>query len=344
MKRFLLAISLFFSIIFQNAVNAASPEPLVLYSAQGYDQTVASAFTKATGIPVKLTDDSTGPLLAKVAAEKNNPKWNLLWVDGDTAFAALDKQGQLATVTTNAALNNVGKALVPTDHSYVPTGVTTMAAFIYNSATLKNPPSTYQDLLKPQYRNLIGMNDPSQSGPTFPFIAGIFNQLGGEKSGIAKGEAFFASLKANGLKVFPTNGDTKHALESGQIQGGLIQSSAAQGEVLSFKLKPQKGYEPKVVYLPKSTLLPGVIGIDAKSSATALSEAKQFVNFVLSPAGQTAMQAGDSSGDSLYWPVVSGTSPLPSIPVLTSNYQVINPYFWGPQESQINSWFDSKIK
>ena len=31
---------------------------------------MATALQKATGIPLKLHDDSTGPLLAKIAAEK----------------------------------------------------------------------------------------------------------------------------------------------------------------------------------------------------------------------------------------------------------------------------------
>jgi iron(III) transport system substrate-binding protein len=326
------------------ATAQAAVVPLVLYSAQGYDQVVATAFTKATGIPVKLNDDSTGPLLAKVQAEKNNPKWSLLWVDGDTAFAALDKQGQLASYLPKATLNSVGTSLLPADHSYIPTGTTTMAAFIYNSATMSNPPKSYQDLLKPAYKGLIGMNDPAQSGPTFPFIAGIFNQLGGKSSGVSKGEAFFTSLKANGLKVFPTNGDTKHALETGAIQGGLIQSSAAEGEVLTFSAKPQAGFLPKVIYLSKSTLLPGVIAINKKASAVVQTEAKQFVEYVLSPAGQAVMQTGDTTGDSLFWPVVPGVKALPGLSAFPTSYQTIDPYFWGPQQGAINTWFGRYIK
>ena len=69
--------------------------PLVLYSAQGYDSAMSKAFTKATGIPVSLDDNSTGPLLTQIEASKNNPKWGLLWVDGATAFAGLDTQGLL---------------------------------------------------------------------------------------------------------------------------------------------------------------------------------------------------------------------------------------------------------
>ena len=91
----------------------AGAPTLVVYSAQGYDAPVTEAFSKATGIQVKLVDDSTGPLLTKIAAEANNPQWGVLWVDGDTAFAALDKQGKLKPYTPSAQFTPVGQALVP---------------------------------------------------------------------------------------------------------------------------------------------------------------------------------------------------------------------------------------
>src|SRR6202043_3271475 len=71
---------------------AASQPPPVVYSAQGYDKAMVAAFQKATGIPTKLDDNSTGPLLTQIEASKNNPNWGLLWVDGATAFAGLDQQ------------------------------------------------------------------------------------------------------------------------------------------------------------------------------------------------------------------------------------------------------------
>ena len=45
-----------------SASAAAAVVPLVVYSAQGYDSAETKAFTAATGIPVKLDDNSTGPL------------------------------------------------------------------------------------------------------------------------------------------------------------------------------------------------------------------------------------------------------------------------------------------
>jgi iron(III) transport system substrate-binding protein len=239
-------------------------------------------------------------------------------------------------------LTTAGQALVPSDHSYVPVSTTVVPALIYNAARATAAPASYQDLLGPRYRNVVGMNDPSQSGPTFPLIAGLMNQLGGEQQGPNDGEGFLSRLKNNGLHVYPTNGDTLHALETGQIDYGLIQSSAALGEVL--KVKPSAKFDPKIVYLPKSTLLPGVIGIDKQAPAAEQTEAKKFVQYVLSPAGQHAMQSGDPSGDSLFWPIVPGIAPLKALPSLPPAYQRLDPYFWGPMEGQVNTFFDTKIK
>ena len=67
---------------------ASSKVTLVVYSAQGYDSAMTKAFTEATGIPVKLDDNSTGPLLTQIEASKNNPNWGLLWVDAQPCSPA----------------------------------------------------------------------------------------------------------------------------------------------------------------------------------------------------------------------------------------------------------------
>src|SRR6202167_1982831 len=112
---------------------AASKVTLVVYSAQGYDSAMTKAFTQATGIPVKLDDNSTGPLLTQIEASKNNPNWGLLWVDGATAFAGLDTQGLLLKgFEPSVSWNSLGTQSLPSDKSYTPTGITLMAALAYN--------------------------------------------------------------------------------------------------------------------------------------------------------------------------------------------------------------------
>ncbi len=166
-----------------SAKSSAKPT-LVVYSAQGYDKAAAAAFQKATGIPAKLDDNSTGPLLTQIEASKNNPNWGLLWVDGATAFAGLDQQGLLLKgYEPKVSWTRLGTQSVPTDKSYTPTGVTLVAALVYDSAKVNDPPDHLAELLQPQWKGAVGMNDPSQSGPTYPFIAGMMNYLGGVSPG-----------------------------------------------------------------------------------------------------------------------------------------------------------------
>ncbi|HLI59868.1 MAG TPA: extracellular solute-binding protein [Solirubrobacteraceae bacterium] len=315
------------------AASSGGRQTLLVYSAQGYDHNTVAAFQKATGIPTKLVDDSTGPLLARIQAEKANPQWGLLWVDGATAFASLDRQNLLQRHLRIPAMNAAGRSVVPSDRSFVPTGLTMACTIIYNTRAISHPPTSWQQLLSGRYAGKIGMNDPAVSGPTYPCVAGMMNLMGG----VSGGESYLKQLHAAGLKISQTNGDTLHLLQTGQIDIGLIQSSAAIGAALAT-------HELKVAYLPKETVLPSAIGVDAKAPAAERAEAQRFIDFVFSRAGQHQMQTGDPTGDSLFWPTAANTRPLPALPSFTSiSHQTINPYTWGTREPSIDTWFTNNI-
>ncbi len=313
---------------------AGAKVPLVIYAAEGYDVAEGKAFQAATGIPTKVDDNSTGPLTTKIEAEKNNPQWDLFWVDGDEVFASLDSQGLLLKgFTPTVSYDALAKKIAPSDKSYYPTGVTAAAALVYDTKTVKNPPTSWSQLLSSKYKGAVGMNDPAVSGPTYPYIAGMSQSLGG----VSQGEAFYKKLKANGLHVYQTNTNTLQALETGTIKLATIQSSAGTGAGFS-------NHDIKVAYLKPETVLPSVLGIDAHVSKTAQAEARRFVNFVYSAKGQKVMQSGDPTGDSLFWPAVTGEQPLKPLPALsTVPTQVLNASQWGAREASINTWFTDNI-
>ena len=326
----------------------ATGPTLVVYSAQGYDSATVKAFNAThPGFTVTLNDNSTGPLLQQIQAEGSHPTWGVLWVDGAQAFAQLDREGLLAKhIVPHVSFNTVGRANIPADGSYVPTGLTATGALVYDSSqiTAAQLPKTWADLLKPQFKGVLGMNDPTQSGPTYPLIAGVMNDLGHYRSGsttaaVKAGEAFFTKLKANGLVINATNGPTLSAIAAHTIKMAIIQSSAGYGAEVSTS--PSF----RVAYLNPVTALPGVIGIDGKMPKAVRAEAQKFVDYVLSPRGQHVMQIGDPQGDSLFWPVLNGEKPankvIPSLS--TVPMQTTNPYVWGPLESTVNTWFSANI-
>ena len=335
-------------VVSAGSAGASSNPGFVLYSSQGYDHASVNAFNATNpGFTVTLNDNSTGPLMQQIQAEGNNPKWGVLWVDGASAFSQLDSQGKLLRNSVpKVKFNSLGLQNVPKDKSFTPTGLTVTGALCYDSSqiTAAQLPSSWSQLTSAQYKGLVGMNDPSQSGPTYPMIAGLMAYMGNYKSGstaksVAAGESFFTALKANGLVVNSTNGPTIAAMEAHTISMATVQSSACYGAALT------NFPSMKVKYLNPSIALPSVIGINGKQPKVVREDAQKFVDWVLSPAGQAVMQTADPQGDSLFWPVIKGENPANSIiPPLSSTHAIsTNPYTWGKLETQVNTWFDSNI-
>ncbi len=309
---------------------------LTVYSAQGYDSDATKAFQQQTGITTKLVDDSTGNILAKISAEGNNPQWDVAWFDGNVTMQTLDDQGLLLKWhSPNASnLTSLGASYVPSDGSYYPTGLTTVGAIAYN---LKHVPAAglpkdYSDLLNPAYKNLVAMNDPAFSGPTYPLIAGISQIMGGED----QGKQFFTQLKANGLKNFQTNDPTLNSVETGAREFGLVQDSAIYGAI--------KAGQPLGIIYPASGVigLPGVVGISANGQHQGC--AQQFVNWVLSSAGQSVMTHHDpTDGDTYFIPVVKDV--IPVVSRQTSGFAVVNLDVpkWAGVEAEFKQWFHNNI-
>lgn len=321
----------------------AAPITINLYEAIGYAPDEIRAFNASQSIyQVVDVGGSTGPLLAKVAAEGTNPQWGLIWADGDTWAAAADSAGSLAPLKFKPGYNQLGKRLSPKNNSYAITGSTVMVAGLYNAATMPNPPLTLNAMLRLAYNGKIGMNDPNISGPTYPFIAGLMNQVGSEEAG----KIYLLNLKKNGLVVNDKNGPTIHALEIGQIQEGLVQNTAALAEVIKFTAKPVKGFTPKIVYPGRPTLMPSALAIDSKRPTAEIAGAQAFVKFVLSPAGQSILASSDATvnSDVLCYPSIAGTTPNKYVPAIPTAYQIVNPYIWGPLQSEVDAWFTANIR
>jgi iron(III) transport system substrate-binding protein len=309
---------------------------LTLYSAQGYDSDAAKAFQAQTGITTKLVDDSTGNLLAKISAEGNNPQWDVVWFDGNVTMQSLDDQGVLLKWKSpnESNLTSLGVSYVASDNSYYPTGLTTVGGIAYNTRHIPSVglPKDYTDLLNPAYKNLVAMNDPAYSGPTYPLLAGLGQIMGGEN----QAKQFFLKLKANGLKVFQTNDPTLNSVETGAREFGIVQDSAIFGAIAA-------GQPLGIIYPTSGAVgLPSVIGISAHSQHEAC--AKQFVNWVLSSAGQSVMTHHDpTDGDTYFIPLVKGVTPV--VKRQTTGFKIVNLNIpqWASVEAEYKQWFHDNI-
>lgn len=302
---------------------------LVLYSGLDYGPAVADAFTKETGIKLRVVRLATGSLLARIVAQGNHPDWDLAWFDGATAAAALDGDHLLAhNLPTPAGLTPVGQSMLSADGAYIPTGFTVAGVFISDPARMPDPPAAWDDLAAPAYKGQVGMNDPSISGPSYPMLAGMLANAGGWP----QGQGFVQALKANGLHMFDKNDATLAALQAQAINLAIVQSSAA-----IFYASHHPGL--RVTIPSPAYVLPNVMVEAADLSAKRQAQAARFMAFVMRPDIQALRQAqGEADGD--YWPVTADTPPPSGLPDLTqARTATLDPALWGRLEGEINAWF-----
>jgi putative spermidine/putrescine transport system substrate-binding protein len=85
----------------------------------------------------------------------------------------------------------------------------------YDSKVVKDPPTSFKDLLKPEYKNQIALNgNPTQAGAAFAAVYAAAIANGGSFNNIAPGVAYFKKLSGEGNFV-PVTG-SESTVESGQ--------------------------------------------------------------------------------------------------------------------------------
>lgn len=137
-------------------------------------------------IKVNITRDSTGVLITKIIAEKENPQADLVWGTAATGLLMLDNE-ELLEPYAPKGLERVNPKL--RDSAEVPVWVGNnawMATFVVNKPELEKLglpiPRTYKELLDPRYKGLISMPHPASSGTGFLAIAGFIQIMGEEKA------------------------------------------------------------------------------------------------------------------------------------------------------------------
>ena len=295
MKRKILALSM---ILASAAIGTpASASDLVLYDALDFAGTVVKAFTKATGVTVDVVEPgSTGETLGKIAAEGSNPQFDILWVDGSAVFERMlgDKIVQPIPndVFAAAKYNALGKTLVPADHSFLPTSASTTAIEVNTKkVAAADMPKSWADLEK--FAGYVAAKDPNLSGPSYQFIAGLF-----QTNGVEAGKALLKKVLTNKqISGLASGGKVNKALLTGDAKIGINQDSSIIAKMVAG--------EPVVAIYPTegSVALPSGLGISVNTKH--MEAVKKFIAFVTSPEGQAAMMDGKDT-DFFLIPVIEG--------------------------------------
>ncbi len=87
-------------------------------------------------------------------------------------------------------------------------------SILYNTDMVKNPPTSWKDLLKPEYKGKIAMPNPLYSGTVVATIGTLLKAPG-------FGWDFFEAFAANGGKIVKSNGEVGKTVASGEFALGI---------------------------------------------------------------------------------------------------------------------------
>ncbi|HYQ61697.1 thiamine ABC transporter substrate-binding protein [Actinophytocola sp.] len=174
---------------------------LVTHDSFAMDDAVMKDFTKRTGITIdvrKLGD--AGALTNQLVLTKDDPIGDVAFgVDTTFASRALDEDVFAPYQVKGSGGGEDAYALDDTHRlTAVDRGDVCLnidpAAFAAKGVP---EPTTYADLVKPQYKDMLVVEDPATSSPGLAFLLGTITRLG-DGGGW---EEYWKSLKANGVKV-----------------------------------------------------------------------------------------------------------------------------------------------
>ncbi|MFJ1303003.1 putative 2-aminoethylphosphonate ABC transporter substrate-binding protein [Pseudomonadota bacterium AL_CKDN230030165-1A_HGKHYDSX7] len=170
------------------AAPAAAQTTLTVYTALEADQIKAyqAAFERENpDIKIQWVRDSTGIITAKLLAEKNNPKADVIWGLAGTSLGLMDKEGMLEPYAPKG-LDQIAPHM--RDAKPVPAWVgmdAFAAAICFNTIEAKKQnlpaPTSWQDLTKPVYAGKIVMPNPASSGTGFLDVSAWLQMFGEEK-------------------------------------------------------------------------------------------------------------------------------------------------------------------
>jgi putative spermidine/putrescine transport system substrate-binding protein len=177
--------------------------------------TIMKDFTAKYGIKINDAnpDGSSQDELNAIAELKGQSRAPDV-VDVGTAFAVKGEQaGDWAPYEVATWGNIPADAKAANGDYYADYGG--YVAIGYNSATVKTPPTSFADLLKPIYKNQVAINgNPTQASAAFSAVFAAALANGGSLNNIAPGVAFFKKLHSEGN--FVPVAASAATMESGQ--------------------------------------------------------------------------------------------------------------------------------
>lgn len=256
------------------AESEAGNDRVVVYSAGpgGLANSIAEGFEEETGIKVDLFQATTGGVLGRLEAERDNPNADVVVLASWPAGLGLYEEGLLLEYpdAENAELLHDGW-----NHNDALFGYSASAlAITYNTEMFDSEPGDdWTSFVDSKFEGLVSMPDPSQSGSALDFLAGYISNNPDE------GWQLFEDLQSNGLDVVGANRPSLNSVISGS--NGLVLAGV---DYMAYN--DRAGGEPIDLFYPESGTVVNPRPAMILESSERQEAAQRFIDYMLSDAGQ----------------------------------------------------------
>jgi len=242
------------------ATNAFAAEEVTVYTA--FETDILAKYKNAfesenPDIRIKWVRDSTGIMTAKLLAEKNNPRAEVVWGLAGSSMALLKEEGILQSYTpqgVDALRSNLND---PQSSQAWYGNDAFFNAVCFNEAVAKQlnlpAPQSWEDLTKPIYKDHIAMPNPASSGTGYMQVSAWLQNMGED-------QAWNYMQKLDKNIAHYTHSGSKPCVQAGMGEVAIGISMASRGAKLKTQGAPLAvitpagiGWESEAVGLVKSS-------------------------------------------------------------------------------------------
>jgi thiamine transport system substrate-binding protein len=189
---------------------------LITHDSFALTKTLLTDFTARTGITITLVSDGdAGEVVNKAALTAGNPEGDVLFGVDSTLLSRALEAGVFEPYVSPAAASVPSALKVATQDAVTPVDYGDVCVNLDDAWFAKHdlaPPATLEDLSKPEYKDLLVVENAATSSPGLAFLLATISRYGEDGY-----QGYWAGLRANGVKV--VNGWTE-AYEDSFSAGG----------------------------------------------------------------------------------------------------------------------------